>query len=153
MNDDAMTAHASAAIPYVDDPAIVFRVAWYVVASSPGVYLSSYSEPESQEFQGSASFTVRAENNSMEVSISLVGQNSNIQIEAHGHDEQELGNYLETLSNEINSSLDKYRVLGTNQTSRVRQALIAKTCWDRLVFLILKKRPLSEVYYQVAHNR
>ncbi len=148
-----MTAHASAEIPYVDDPAIVFRVAWYAVASSPGVYLSAYSEPESQEFQGSASFTVRAENNSMEVSLSVVGEKSNIQIKVKGSDEKDLELYLETLSNDINASLDKYRVLGTNQKSRVRRALVAKTCWDRLVYLILKKQPLSEVYFQVAHGR
>jgi len=148
-----MTAHASAAIPYVDDPSIVFRVAWYVVASSPGVYLSDYSEPESQEFQGSASFTVRTENTSREVDISVVGEKSNIQVKVHGQNEEELQAYLESLSTEINSSLDKYRVLGTNQKSRVRRALVAKTCWDRLIHMILKKQPLSEVYYQVAHGR
>ncbi|MFW9918754.1 MAG: hypothetical protein ACFFED_04090 [Candidatus Thorarchaeota archaeon] len=153
MNDDAMTAHVSAAIPYVDDPSIVFRVAWYAVASSPGVYLSNYSEPESQEFQGSASFTVRTENTSMEVNISVIGEKSNIEIDIKGQNDEELNTYLQELSTEINNSLDRYRVLGTNQKSRVRRALVAKTCWDRLVFLILKKQPLAEVYYQVAHGR
>lgn len=153
MNDDAMTTHASAAIPYVDDPSIVFRVAWFVIASSPGVYLSGYSEPESQEFQGSAGFTVRSENNSIEVELSVVGNRSNIQINTKGHDEHVLQEYLENISKDINASLDRYRILGSDQKGRVRRALVAKTNWDRLVFLILKKRPLSEVYYQVAHGR
>ncbi len=153
LNDDALPYSATATIPYVDDPSVVFRVAWYVIASAPGVYLSNYSEPESQEFHGTARFTLRSEKNSMHVTFSVKGNNASIELEVRGDNEQEITAYIESVSADINAALDKYRVLGTPQKSRVRRALLAKACWDRLVHQILEKRPLSEVYYQVAHGR
>ena len=152
-NGDACMNKISVTLPFVDDPDVVFRVAWYVVGSSPGVYLTNYSEPESEAFEGSVSFSVRRGESEYAVTLSISGGDSNIIIEASGENQVELDDYTKEISDGINSSLDKYRVLGTNQKGRVRRALVAKTCWDRLIHLILKKHPLSEVYYQVAHGR
>jgi hypothetical protein len=152
-NGDGKMSSASVSIPFVDNPDVVFRVVWYVIAASPGVFLKRYSEPESQEFTGSAEFTNKKDDSTYEVAISIDEGDSNIMIEISGDDQTKVEKYMKDISDEVNESLDKYRILGTEQKGRVRRALVAKTCWDRLIHLILKKHPLTEVYYQVAHGR
>lgn len=153
MNDDAMSIKSSLTVPYVDDAAVVFRVFWYIVASEPGVYLAEYSEPESTEFEGAAEFTVRHDDTPLKIGFSVEGKDSNVHLTASGPNKEIVDAYLRKVSMSANASLDKYRVLETIQMGKVRRALVAKTNWDRLVFLILNKRALSEVYYQVAHGR
>ncbi len=144
---------SSLSIDYVDDPAVVFRVAWYAVSFRPGVYLTEYAEPESKSFQGKASFSVGVGEEALEATISIEEGASHIQIDASGPTEDQVQSFLKDTSEVINGALDKYRVQETEQKSRVRRALVAKTCWDRLVYLILKKQPLTEIYYQIAHGR
>jgi len=140
-------------IDYVDESAIVFRVAWYALAIKPGVYLTEYLEPESKTFEGTARFSIGSGNDSMETGISVNEPESIITIDAIGADKDEVETFLTDASAVINTALDKYRVLSTDEKSRVRRALVAKTCWDRLIHMILKKKSLSEIYYQLAHGR
>ncbi|MDF1538740.1 MAG: hypothetical protein P1Q69_07545 [Candidatus Thorarchaeota archaeon] len=147
------TEKSTRSISYVDESAVVFRVAWYALALKPGAYLTEYSEPESQTFEGKARFSIGSEGNSFEAGISVNELESIINIDAVGANKDEINAFLNEASDVINAALDKYRILSTDEKSRVRRALVAKTCWDRLVHLILKKKPFSEIYYQLAHGR
>jgi len=151
--DGTNTDSSSISIDFVDDPAVVFRVAWYAVSRRPGVYLTEYSEPESKEFQGKARFSVEFDGHTLDVTFSIEEGSSQIQFDVSGSSVEPVNAFAEELSTTINEALDKYRVLNTEDKGRVRRALVAKTCWDRLVFLILKKHPMTEVYYQLAHGR
>ncbi len=153
MSSGSKTEKSTLAINYVDESDVVFRVAWYALALKPGVYLKEYSKPESQTFDGKVRFSIGSEGNSFEVGISVNEPESIINIDAVGVNKDEIDVYLNDASEVINTALDKYRILSTDEKSRVRRALVAKTCWDRLVHLILKKKPLSEIYYQLAHGR
>ncbi|MHA1907494.1 MAG: putative selenocysteine system protein [Candidatus Thorarchaeota archaeon] len=153
MADGTDASSSSLSIDFVDDPAVVFRVTWYAVSYRPGVYLTEYSEPESKSFHGRASFSIGSGGDEIEVSISIAEGASTIQINASGASDESVASFLKDTNDVINGALDKYRVQETDEMSRVRRALVAKTCWDRLVYLILKKHPLTEVYYQLAHGR
>ncbi|MFW9847521.1 MAG: hypothetical protein ACFFF4_00165 [Candidatus Thorarchaeota archaeon] len=153
MADGTNTDSSSISIDFVDDPAVVFRVAWYAVSRRPGVYLTKYSEPESKEFQGNARFSVEINGHTLDVIFSIEEGSSQIQLEVSGSSVEPVNAFAEELSTTINEALDKYRVQNTEDKGRVRRALVAKTCWDRLVYLILKKHPMTEVYYQLAHGR
>jgi hypothetical protein len=144
---------ATVSIPFVDDPSVVFRVAWFTVASQPGVYLDEYVEAEGQTSDGMASFSFQNNGDSITVRISIQAAESALTLEASGPSAEYLTPYLDSLGESINQSLDKYRVLATADKSKVRRALVAKTSWDQLIRLIFDKRPLSEIYYQVAHGR
>ena len=145
--------NSTKSIDFVDDPAVVFRVAWYAVSYKPGVYLTEYSAPESKGFQGTASFSIGSDLGAIETTISIEEGESKIQIDASGPSEDIVASFLEETVITINEALDKYRVQGTNEKSKVRRALVAKSCWDRMVHLILKKSPLTEIYFQLAHGR
>ena len=53
----------------------------------------------------------------------------------------------------LEESITKFKALPADDRSKLTRALVAKTCWDRVVHKILKRAPLSEVYFQVAHGR
>ena len=76
-----------------------------------------------------------------------------IEVSAAGENENEMSSYIERKNERLNDHLDKYRLLNTDVKSKLRRALVAKTCWDKLVFLILNKKPVSEIYFQIAHGR
>ncbi len=151
--DGTNSTKSSLTIEFVDDPSVVFRVAWYAVSYKPGVYLKEYSAPESKGFQGTASFSIGSDLGAIDTTISIKEGKSKLQIEASGSSEDIVVSFLEEAIATINEALDKYRVQGTNEKSKVRRALVAKTCWDRMVHLILKKSPLNEIYFQLAHGR
>ncbi|MFW9844750.1 MAG: hypothetical protein ACFFEV_09250, partial [Candidatus Thorarchaeota archaeon] len=153
MADGTNSTKSSLSIDFVDDPDVVFRVAWYAVSYKPGVYLTEYSIPESKGFQGTASFSIGSDLGALETTISINEGESKLQIHASGASEDIVSSFLEDTNKTINEALDKYRVQGTNEKSKVRRALVAKTCWDRMVYLILKKKPLAEIYFQLAHGR
>ncbi|MFW9909211.1 MAG: hypothetical protein ACFFEF_11610 [Candidatus Thorarchaeota archaeon] len=140
-------------IDYVDDSALVFRVAWYTVASKAGVYLADYSEPEGASFEGRAKFSANINSDSMEVGVVVKESDGTLSIDVSGPDQDKVHSLLDEITNSLNGSLDKYRVLETDDQGKVRRALVAKACWDRLVLLILKKKSISDIYYQVAHGR
>jgi hypothetical protein len=138
---------------FTDDSATVFRIAWYSVASKSNVILEEYSEAESQVFNGAAKFSLRIAGEKAQVNISVNGAKSSIEVEAEGMDEVAVGVFLDDLVNSLTDALSKYDSLPGDDKARLKRALVAKTCWDRVVREILDKSPLSEVYLQVAHGR
>jgi hypothetical protein len=137
----------------IDESATVFRIAWYSVASKPNVILEEYSEAESQVFNGAAKFSLRIAGEKACVNISVDGAKSSVGVEAEGKDEVAIGVFLDDLLGSLNDALSKYDSLTTDDKARLKRALVAKTCWDRVVREILNKAPLSDVYVQVAHGR
>jgi hypothetical protein len=137
----------------IDESATVFRIAWYSVASKPNVILEEYSEAESQVFNGAAKFSLRIAGEKARVNISVDGAKSSVGVEAEGKDEVAIGVFLDDLLGSLNDALSKYDSLTTDDKARLKRALVAKTCWDRVVREILNKAPLSDVYVQVAHGR
>jgi hypothetical protein len=43
--------------------------------------------------------------------------------------------------------------MAEEEQERVRRAIVAKTCTDRIVYLVLNRSPVSDIYFQVAHAR
>jgi hypothetical protein len=136
-----------------EDSAAVFRVAWYAIASKPNVLLEEYSEPEGTSFHGDAKFALRIGGEKAYVSIMVDQKEAIVELRAQGKDEVALKVYLDDIKEYLEESLDKFKALPEEDRAKLRRALVAKTCWDRVVYKILKKAPLSEVYYQVAHGR
>jgi hypothetical protein len=136
-----------------DESAAVFRIAWYSVASRPNVILEEYTEAESQVFNGAAKFSLRIADEKTLVTISVDGSKSSIGIEAEGKDETAVGEFLDEVVASMNNALSKYDTLPDDDKAKLKRALVAKTCWDRVVHDILKKAPLNDVYTQVAHGR
>lgn len=137
----------------IDESATVFRIAWFSVASKPNVILEEYREAESQVFNGAAKFSLRIAGEKALLNISVDGAKSTIGIEAEGMDEVAVGVFLDDLLEYLNNAITKYDVLPGDDKAKLRRALVAKTCWDRVVREILDKAPLSNVYVQVAHGR
>jgi hypothetical protein len=136
-----------------DESATVFRITWYSVASKPNVILDAYNEAESQVFNGDAKFSLRIAGEKAKVNISVDGSKSSVGVEAEGKDEIAVGVFLDDLIGSLNDALLKYDALPSDDKAKVKRALVAKTCWDRLVRQILNKSPLNDVYHQVAHGR
>ena len=137
----------------IDESATVFRITWYSVASKPNVILEAYNEAESQVFNGDAKFSLRIAGEKAKVNISVDGAKSSVGVEAEGKDEVAVGVFLDDLVGSLNDALSKYDSLPSDDKSKLKRALVAKTCWDRLVHEILNKSPLNDVYHQVAHGR
>ena len=135
------------------EPSVVFKIAWYHVTSKPGVLLKEYSEAESKLFKGKALFDVKLNGEKMAVRIWVEEAQRSIEVAAWGEDKAALGNYLDGLLKEIKNSAEKYLKLNEDDQGRIRRALIAKTCWDRVVYEILSKASTNDVYMQVAHGR
>ena len=136
-----------------EDSAAVFRVAWYAIASKPNVLLEDYSEAESTIFRGEAKFSLRIGGEKAFVSIRVDEKEKSIELHAQGKDEVALKVYLDGIMETLEDALNKFKALPDEDRSKLRRALVAKTCWDMVVFKILKKAVLSEVYYQIAHGR
>ncbi|MCK5264854.1 MAG: hypothetical protein KAR03_04540 [Candidatus Thorarchaeota archaeon] len=136
-----------------EDSAAVFRVVWYAIASKPNVILEEYSEAESTIFQGNAKFSLQIAGEKAFASIKVDEKDSSVEISAQGKDEVALKVYLDDIMESFEDSINKFKSLPEEDKSKLRRALVAKTCWDRMVYKILKKAPQSEVYYQVAHGR
>jgi hypothetical protein len=135
------------------DPAVVFRLAWYVIASKPNLILEEHSEAESQDFQGSAKFSLRIAGEAAHAAIQVSETQSAVEISAQGHDEVALSVYLDDHIKAMDSTLSKFQTLPEDDKARLKKALVAKTCWDRVVKEILAKAPVNDVYIQVAHGR
>jgi hypothetical protein len=136
-----------------DESATVFRITWYSVASKPNVILEEYSEAESQVFNGEAKFSLRIAGEKAQANISVDGAKSSVGVEVEGMDEVAVGVFLDELVESLNGALTKYEALSAEDKAKLKRALVAKTCWDRVVREILNKAPSSNVYYQVAHGR
>jgi hypothetical protein len=136
-----------------EEAAAVFRIAWYIIASKPNVLLEEYSEGESQEFTGSARFSVKIAGEDGQVAINIDSAKSSVDIEASGMDEVALSVYTSGIIESMTEAINKYQSLPEELRGKVRRALMAKTCWDRMVREILNKSPMTNVYYQVAHGR
>ncbi|MHA2081449.1 MAG: putative selenocysteine system protein [Candidatus Thorarchaeota archaeon] len=115
--------------------------------------MEEYSEAESQVFNGAAKFSLRIAGEKAQVNISVDGAKSSVGVEAEGKDEVAVGVFLDDLVNSLNDALSKYDALPNDDKAKLKRALVAKTCWDRVVREILNKSPLSDVYIQVAHGR
>lgn len=154
MDDSEDMAQVSRNLNYsIDESATVFRITWYSVASKPNVILEEYSEAESQIFNGAAKFSLRIAGEKARVNISVDGAKSSVGVEAEGKDEVAVGVFLDDLIGSLNDALSKYDSLPSDDKAKLKRALVAKTCWDRVVREILNKAPLSDVYVQVAHGR
>lgn len=135
------------------DSAAVFRVVWYAIASKPNVILEEYSEAESTNFQGNAKFSLQIAGEKAFASIKVDEKDSSVQLSAQGKDEVALKVYLDDIMENLKDTINKFESLPAEDRSKLGRALVAKTCWDRVVYKILKKAPQNEVYYQVAHGR
>ena len=153
MEESKFESKATSKIPYVADSAVVFRIAWYAIASAPSVYLKEYSEAESKDFEGTAAFQAESDEAHFIVKLLVQELSSTIAIEILGENYKVVSKYLDELTSSLTANLDKYVVLGTDAKGKLRRALVAKTCWDRIIYLIFQKRPLSEIYFQLAHGR
>jgi hypothetical protein len=135
------------------DPSVVFKIAWYHVTSTPGVVLKEYSEAESKLFKGKAMFNVKIDDEEMAVRIWVEEAHRSLEVAAWGQDEKALGDYLDGLMKKVETSAEKYLKLDEADQQRIRRALIAKTCWDRVVHEVLSRASANNVYIQVAHGR
>ncbi len=137
----------------IPESAVVFRLVWYAVASRPGVLLNEYSEAESQIFEGKAVFSTKIDGNKVDVSVSVEEAQKMVEVTALGEDPAALEKYIDEITTSTGNSLKKYQALPDDIKGKLRRALVAKTCWDRLVFEILNKASLGAVYFQLAHGR
>ena len=145
---------SSASIAYsIPESDVVFRIAWYVVGSQPGMLLNAYHEAESKEFEGAVQLAGKIEDVPTTVRISVDGGKKKIELDAYSDNESVLNDYINGISQFIKTSIEKYTEMDENEAGRLRRALVAKTCWDRVIHLILKKSEVSPIYYQVAHGR
>ncbi len=145
---------ASKTIPYnIAEPSIVFRIAWYVVTSQPGTLLSEYSEAESPVFKGNVSFTTTTGGVKARLQVSVDDSKKSIELTAFGGNQEVMTRYVNDLAGALDSSLRKYRGIADKDKSKLRRALLAKTCWDRVVYGVLSKSPLSEIYVNLSHGR
>ncbi len=135
------------------EPDVIFRMAWYIIASRPKVYLLEYSEAESQNFEGRATFSTESESNGIQVGLRVLGESKSVEITAHGDSDDQLTKYLDVIITSIEMTVKKYQALDDEMKSKVRRALVAKTCWDRIVYSIVEKKPCADIYYQLAHGR
>jgi hypothetical protein len=135
------------------EPAVVFRLAWYVVASKPNLILEEHSEAESKDFEGSAKFSLKIAGEAAHAAIHVTETKSSVELSAQGPDEVALSEYLDDHIEAMDNTLSKYQALSEDDKSKLKRALVAKTCWDRVVKEILAKAPLNDVYIQVAHGR
>jgi len=136
-----------------EDSSTVFRIAWFQVASKPNVLLEEYSEAESQTFQGLARFSLQIGGEKAFTTISVDGKQSSVELQAQGNDEVALKIFLDQLMEDLQDSIKKFDALPEEDRGKLKRALFAKACWDRMVHKILKKEALSEIYYQLAHGR
>lgn len=153
MEESGFDVKSKCSIPYVDDPSVVFRIAWYTVASAPRTYLKEYRDHGSEDFEGMATFQSETDDSHFFIQLRVDESAKSIEMGAAGENEKEMSSYIERNNERLNDHLDKYRLLSTEVKSKLRRALVAKTCWDKLVFLILNKKPVSEIYFQIAHGR
>jgi hypothetical protein len=136
-----------------EEAAVVFRIAWYTIASKPNVLLEDYSEGETQDFKGMARFSLKIAGEDAHATVRLDGAKSLLEIETQGLDEVALGIYVGGIIESVKDAISKYQSFPEEDRARLRRALMAKACWDRMVHEILNKAPMSNVYYQVAHGR
>jgi hypothetical protein len=135
----------------IPDSAVVFRLAWYAVASKPGVLLNEYSEAESQIYKGKAIFSSKDANANVRVWVEEAQRL--VEITGWGDEQVPLENYLNEVAQSVEDSVKKYQSLSDEDKGKLRRALVAKTCWDKIVFEILNKAPAGVVYFQLAHGR
>ncbi|RLI48841.1 MAG: hypothetical protein DRO73_08145 [Candidatus Thorarchaeota archaeon] len=132
----------------------MFRIAWFAAASRPGVILTEHSEAESKIFKAKALFQVRVNDQKADLRIWVEEAQRSVEFTVWGsEDEAQLTAYLDEIVAEVKSAIEKFNTLDDSDKQRVKRALVAKACWDRLVHDILNKAPASSVYFQLAHGR
>jgi hypothetical protein len=145
---------ASKTIRYdIAEPSVVFRIAWYVVTSQPGTLLSEYSEPESPIFKGKVIFTTTTGGVKVRLQVSVDDAQKSIDLTVFGGSQAVITRYVNDLAVALDSSLRKYRGIADKDKNKLRRALLAKTCWDKVVYGVLSKSPLSEIYVNLSHGR
>lgn len=135
----------------IPDSAVVFRLAWYAVASKPGVLLNEYSEAESQIYKGKAVFSSKEAE--ADVRVWVEEAQRVVEVTGWGNDNDQLKGYLDEIAQSLESSMKKYQSLHDEDKGKLKRALVAKTCWDKIVFEILNKASAGAVYFQLAHGR
>ncbi len=135
------------------DSSVVFKLAWYVVASKPGVLLNQYSEAESQIFKGTATFSTKLDNRPALVRIQVNGDTKSAEVAVLGASESTGRPFVDGALTQVQNSMNKYAGLSEDAKTKLRRALLAKTCWDRVVHAILNKAPSATVYFHLAHGR
>lgn len=137
----------------IAESAVVFRMAWFVVASQPGILLSEYSEAESQIFKGKAMFATKIGDSKVTVRVWVEEAQKSVELAVFGGTETAMKGYLDGLVKQLESSLHKYRSLNEKDKSKLGRALVAKTCWDKTILEILSKAPLSGIYFDISLGR
>ncbi|NWF96651.1 MAG: hypothetical protein HXY34_10975 [Candidatus Thorarchaeota archaeon] len=135
------------------ESAVIFKIAWNAVASRPGVLLEEYSEAESQVFKGKAHFSLKIGDKPFAVNVWVDESKKEVEFVVWSRDKSDAESLLGELMTQVSSQVSKYNELPDDSKQRVKRALLAKICWDRLVFAILNKAPLDDVYMQIAHGR
>ncbi|MGV9103462.1 MAG: putative selenocysteine system protein [Promethearchaeia archaeon] len=131
----------------------IFRICWYAIGRKPGVMLNEYSEGEGKMFKGKAMFMVPLDDTKTQVRLWVEEAQRSIELTAWGTDEEMLTDYLDDVVSRLETYIAKYLELSDEDRQKVRRALVAKTCWDRVIHQILNKAPLSSIYVQIAHGR
>jgi hypothetical protein len=145
---------ASRTIPYdIPDSDVVFRIAWYVVGSQPGILLSEYSEAESTIYKGKVLFTGKSDGEKIITRVWVEEAQRSVEITVFGTNQQLLEEQADNIVQFLQVSLDKYKQIDEEDSARLRRALVAKTCWDRAIYHILNKACAGDIYYQIAHGR
>jgi hypothetical protein len=135
------------------ESSVIFRLAWYVVAGKPGVILSEYSEAESQIFKGKAIFSEKSDDSDINIRVWVEEAQRSVEFTLWAEDESALETMADGMANLFEDVVEKYNGLSEEDQGKLKRALTAKICWDRLIFEILSKAPLGSVYFQVAHGR
>lgn len=154
MEDLAAKPHVTRSLKYeLTDSPVVFRIAWFAGASRPGVRLTDETEVESQDFEGKALFETKMDENELVFQLVVLDTSKSFDITVWGEDEGLTSNLADSIVSEFESAVKKYQNLGEEEQTKVRKALVAKTCLDRIVYYILKGDTTGRIYFQLAHAR
>ena len=102
----------------IPDSAVVFRLAWYAVASKPGVLLNEYSEAESQIYKGKAIFS--SKDAKADVRVWVEEAQRLVEITGWGDEEVQLDKYLNEVAQSVEASVNKYQSLSEEEKGKVR---------------------------------
>ncbi|TFF92416.1 hypothetical protein EU546_07555 [Candidatus Thorarchaeota archaeon] len=98
-------------------------------------------------------FSVESDQGDISIRIWVEEAQRSVEFTAWGDDESVIEPLVDQIAERFERAIAKYNDLPEEKQSKMKRALTAKMCWDRLIFEILNKAPLSSVYFQVAHGR
>ncbi len=132
---------------------VVFKIGWYVVSSRPGVILDDYNETPCDSFTGMALFSTKLNDTPLQIRVGVADATRTAELAVWAHERTVGEPILSELVEKMQTSLSKYNTLSEDNQQRVKRALLAKMCWDRVIYSILKKTSKGEIYFHLAHGR